>query len=119
MTSGSMPAAHNLVSVLTTLVFSAGFWTGAGAADAAPFSSYRGMLGEDNPAELAVARGEELWQTPRGPARVTLATCDLGLGPGVLRGAYASLPRYFAVVAPGMDLEPPQVYFLVGIQRVA
>jgi len=44
MTSGSMPAAHNLVSVLTTLVFSAGFWTGAGAADADPFSSYREML---------------------------------------------------------------------------
>ncbi len=114
-----MPAAHNVVSVLTTLVFSAGFWTGAGAADADPFSSYREMLGEDNPAELAVARGEELWQTPRGPARVTLATCDLGLGPGVLRRAYASLPRYFADADAVMDFESRLVYCMVSIQGFA
>ena len=29
-------------------------------------------------------------------ASVSFASCDLGLGPGVVKGAYAQLPRYFA-----------------------
>src|SRR5262245_51176735 len=56
---------------------------------------YRQMLQEGNPAELLELRGEELWKTPRGPRNATLERCDLGLGPGMLHGAYAQLPRYF------------------------
>lgn len=57
---------------------------------------YREMLKEANPAELLEADGEEIWTTAAGPKNATLEQCDLGLGPGVLRGAYAQLPRYFA-----------------------
>ena len=31
----------------------------------------------------------------RGPKNASLEKCDFGLGPGVLKGAYAQLPRYF------------------------
>lgn len=89
-------------------------WLPARADD--PLSEYRRMLGDDNPAELAVARGEMLWQTPDGPKKASLAGCDLGLGPGVLRGAFARLPRYFADVGAVMDLESRLVYCRVTIQ---
>ncbi len=56
---------------------------------------YRQMLKEANPAELLELEGEEIWTTPAGPENSALEQCDLGLGPGVLRGAYAQLPRYF------------------------
>jgi len=86
-------------------------------ADAAdPLSDYHRMLADDNPAELAVARGQELWQTPRGPRNRTLEGCDLGLGPGVVKGAYAVLPRYFADTGSVMDVESRLVHCMVTIQ---
>jgi sulfur-oxidizing protein SoxA len=117
MTFGSSPATRIAVSILATLALLAGLRTVARAAD--PFASYREMLGEDNPAELAVARGEDLWRTPRGPSNASLAGCDLGLGPGVLRGAYASLPRYFADTDSVMDFESRLVYCMMSIQGFA
>ena len=66
---------------------------------------YRQMLAEDNPAELWEARGAELWKTRAGPKNVSLEQCDLGKGPGVVKGAYAELPRYFADTGRVMDLE--------------
>src|SRR5467141_4149326 len=57
---------------------------------------YRQMLQESNPAELFEARGEELWKTRRGPKNASLERCDLGLGPGVVKGAYVRLPRRIA-----------------------
>src|SRR5262245_66318192 len=57
---------------------------------------YRQLLAEGNPADLFEARGEELWKTPRGPKNASLERCDLGLGAGVVKGAFAQLPRYFA-----------------------
>lgn len=77
---------------------------------------YRDMLAEGNPAELYEARGEELWTKPRGPKNVALATCDLGLGPGVVKGAYAQMPRYFADTDKVQDLESRLVTCLVNIQ---
>jgi len=56
---------------------------------------YREMLADGNPAELWEARGEELWKRKRGPKNASLEKCDLGLGPGVVKGAYVALPRYF------------------------
>jgi sulfur-oxidizing protein SoxA len=102
------------IGLCAALAFAAVGWPQARADD--PLSEYRRMLGDDNPAELTVARGEALWQTPRGPKNVSLATCDLGLGPGVLRGAYAQLPRYFADTGAVMDLESRVVYCIVTIQ---
>lgn len=66
---------------------------------------YREMLADGNPAELYEARGEELWKTKRGPKNASLEKCDLGLGPGVVKGAYAQMPRYFADVDKVQDLE--------------
>lgn len=66
---------------------------------------YRELLADDNPAELWEAKGEELWKKARGPKNASLEKCDLGLGPGVVKGAYVQLPRYFADVNKVQDLE--------------
>ncbi len=77
---------------------------------------YRQMLEEANPAELAQARGEELWVTPRGPKEATLERCDFGLGPGKLEGAYAELPRYFADTGKVQDAESRLVTCITTLQ---
>jgi len=77
---------------------------------------YRDALQDGNPAELWEARGEELWKAPRGPKKVSFASCDLGLGPGVVKGAYARLPRYFADAQRVMDLETRLVWCMVNQQ---
>ena len=56
----------------------------------------RQMLAEDNPGELWVERGKALFHQKRGPKRASLEQCDLGLGPGVVKGVFAQLPRHFA-----------------------
>jgi sulfur-oxidizing protein SoxA len=88
----------------------------AAALAADPLADYRRMLADDNPAELTVTRGQELWQAPRGPSHVSLAACDLGLGPGVVHGAAAALPRWFDDAGLVMDLESRLVHCLVTIQ---
>jgi len=77
---------------------------------------YRQLLAEGNPAELAQARGEELWKTKRGPKSASLERCDLGLGPGVVKGAYAALPRYFRDTDRVQDLESRLVTCIVALQ---
>lgn len=76
---------------------------GKSAADG--IAEYRAMLADGNPAELYEARGEELWKTPRGPKKASLEKCDLGQGPGVVKGAFVQLPRYFADTDRVQDLE--------------
>jgi L-cysteine S-thiosulfotransferase len=68
-------------------------------------AEYRKLLEDGNPAELFEAKGEELWTKPRGPKNASLARCDLGLGPGVVKGAFVALPRYFADTKRVQDLE--------------
>jgi sulfur-oxidizing protein SoxA len=68
-------------------------------------AQYRAMLADGNPAELFEAKGEALWKTPRGPKNATLANCDLGKGPGVVKGAFVELPRWFADTGRVQDLE--------------
>jgi len=68
-------------------------------------AEYRRMLEDGNPAELFEAKGEELWKTARGPKNVSLEACDLGLGPGVVKGAWVQLPRWFADTKKVQDLE--------------
>ena len=62
----------------------------------AEFEKFREVMEDASPAELFEAKGEELWKTRRGPKNASLERCDLGLGPGVLKGAYVRMPRYFA-----------------------
>lgn len=77
---------------------------------------YRDALQDGNPAELWEARGEELWKKPHGPKKVSFASCDLGVGPGVVKGAYAQLPRYFEDAKRVMDLETRLVWCMVNQQ---
>jgi L-cysteine S-thiosulfotransferase len=79
-------------------------------------AKYRAALQDGNPAELWEARGEGLWKTARGPKKVTFEQCDLGLGPGVVKGAYAQLPRYFPDADRVMDLETRLVHCMVTQQ---
>lgn len=80
---------------------------------------YRAMLQDGNPAELVVARGEDLWKTKRGPKNASLEQCDLGLGPGVVKGAYVQLPRHFADTDQVMDFEARLVNCMVTLQGFA
>ena len=66
---------------------------------------YREMIADGNPSELVAAKGEELWKAKGGPKNASLEQCDLGLGPGVVKGASAQLPRYFKDTGKVQDLE--------------
>lgn len=66
---------------------------------------YRALLQDGNPAELFEMKGEELWKKARGPKNASLEACDLGKGPGVVKGAFVELPRYFADTNRVQDLE--------------
>ncbi|HVJ59451.1 MAG TPA: sulfur oxidation c-type cytochrome SoxA [Burkholderiaceae bacterium] len=77
---------------------------------------YRQMLQDGNPAELLVARGEELWKEKRGPKKASLEQCDLGLGPGVVKGAYAQLPRHFQDTNSVLDFEGRLVHCMTTLQ---
>jgi sulfur-oxidizing protein SoxA len=82
----------------------------------ADFEKFREVMEEASPAELFEAKGEELWKTKRGPKNASLEQCDLGLGPGVLKGAYVRMPRYFADADQVMDAERRIVYCMVSLQ---
>ncbi|MBC8038187.1 MAG: sulfur oxidation c-type cytochrome SoxA [Rhizobiales bacterium] len=77
---------------------------------------YREALGDGNPAELWEARGEDLWKKKRGPNNVSLEQCDIGVGPGKVKGAYAVLPKYFADTDKVEDLETRLVSCMVMLQ---
>ena len=79
-------------------------------------AKYRAALQDGNPAELWEARGEGLWKQPGGPNKVSFEKCDLGLGSGVVKGAYAQMPRYFADADRVMDLESRIVWCKVKLQ---
>jgi sulfur-oxidizing protein SoxA len=82
-------------------------------------AKYRAALQDGNPAELWEARGEDLWRQVAGPNKVSLEKCDLGLGPGVVKGTYAQLPRYFADADRVMDLETRIVWCKAKLQGVS
>lgn len=85
----------------------------------AELRKYRDMMKADpwaNPAMLDADKGEQLWRTPRGPANASLEACDLGKGKGVVAGAYAQMPRYFADAGRVMDLETRLVWCMTTLQ---
>ena len=77
---------------------------------------YRAMLQDGNPAELYEAKGEDLWKKARGPKNASLEKCDLGKGPGVVKGAFVELPRYFADTQRMQDLESRLVTCMENLQ---
>jgi sulfur-oxidizing protein SoxA len=77
---------------------------------------YQQMITDGSPVELFELAGEDLWKKPQGPAKASLEKCDLGQGPGVLKGAYARLPRYFADADRVMDLETRLLHCMVTLQ---
>jgi len=76
----------------------------------------RQMLAEDNPGDLWVERGKALYYQKRGPKNASLEQCDLGLGPGIVKGAFAQLPRYFADTDKVQDLESRLLTCMVELQ---
>jgi len=79
-------------------------------------AEYRKMLEDGNPAELFEAKGEALWKQKRGPKNASLEACDLGKGPGVVKGAFVELPRYFADTNRVQDLESRLVSCMATLQ---
>jgi L-cysteine S-thiosulfotransferase len=77
---------------------------------------YQQMIGEGSPVELFELEGESLWKKPQGPNQVSLEKCDLGAGAGVLKGAYAHLPRYFKDSNRVMDLEARLLHCMQSLQ---
>ncbi|MDR2000401.1 MAG: sulfur oxidation c-type cytochrome SoxA [Zoogloeaceae bacterium] len=83
----------------------------------AEFDKFRAEMEDFNPAELFETKGEALWRSQRGPKNVALAeSCDLGQGVGVVKGAYAAMPRYFADADAVMDAERRIVWCMVEKQ---
>lgn len=86
------------------------------SAQRSPYADYQRMTAENAPIELYELSGEEAWKQKQGPKNASLEQCDLGQGPGVLKGAYAGLPRYFADADRVMDLETRLVYCMTTLQ---
>ena len=77
---------------------------------------YQQMIGEGSPVELFELEGEALWKKLQGPKQASLEKCDLGQGAGVLKGAYARLPRYFKDADRVMDLETRLLHCMQTVQ---
>jgi len=79
-------------------------------------AEYRKMLEDGNSADLFEAKGEALWKQKRGPKNASLEACDLGKGPGVVKGAFVELPRYFPDTGQVQDLESRLVSCMATLQ---
>ena len=90
-------------ALLVSLTALAGLAMAQSATD--DIAKYREMIADGNPSELYEAAGEDLWKKAMGPKNATLEKCDLGKGPGVVKGAAAELPRYFKDTNKVQDLE--------------
>jgi sulfur-oxidizing protein SoxA len=108
-----MTALHRLAALALALAPTLGL-AQKSAADG--IAEYRKMLEDGNPADLFEAKGAELWKQPRGPKKATLEACDLGLGPGVVKGSFVQLPRHFADTGKVQDLESRLVSCMVALQ---
>jgi sulfur-oxidizing protein SoxA len=98
-------------ALLAALALAAG-----SAAAQSKFEQYQKMVYESSPVELFELTGEDLWKKKQGPKNASLEQCDLGMGPGVLAGAHARLPRYFADVDRVMDTETRILHCMLTLQ---
>jgi len=86
---------------------------------AAGLDEYRQLLADGiSPGELFEVDGQAIWETPAGPKNASLEECDLGLGPGVVEGAYAQLPRYFEDTGRVMDAEARILHCMETLQGI-
>jgi sulfur-oxidizing protein SoxA len=106
--------------VLPVLALASGVVTAAEVpvSDADRIAQYREMISDGNPADFDEMRGEELWMKPAGPKQASLEQCDLGKGPGVVKGAYAELPRFFKDTGRVQDLESRLVTCMTTLQGI-
>lgn len=81
-------------------------------------NQYLALMNEmgGNPADFNIDDGKKLWTEKRGPKNASMEQCNLGLGPGVLKGAYAQLPRYFPDTGKVQDLESRLVTCMETLQ---
>ena len=86
-------------------LISLSFFASAQKSSTDSIAEYRQMLQDGNPADLFEAKGEGLWTQKRGPKNASLEKCDLGKGPGVFKGVWVELPRYFPDTGRVQDLE--------------
>lgn len=93
--------------------------TTATAQEIDPTAESRELMGDDNPAIFWEMRGEALWKEARGPKKADLSQCDLGLGKGVVAGAYAKLPRFFTDTRKVQDLESRVLTCAETLQGIA
>jgi sulfur-oxidizing protein SoxA len=99
-------ASRNILAIALAAAFAAhGAFAQEKDESIKSIEAYREALKDGNPAELFEMAGEELWKKRTGPKNASLERCDLGLGAGVVAGAYAQLPRYFADTDKVQDLE--------------
>lgn len=109
------PITRAAVAAAVTAAFCGAAWAQAKSA-ADGIAEYRKMLEDGNPAELFEAKGEDLWKKKRGPKNASLEQCDLGKGPGVVKGAFVELPRFFADTGKVQDLETRLVHCMATLQ---
>lgn len=105
---------HVLAMVALAALGQGTAWAQDAAAEG--IAKYREMLQDGNPAELFEMKGEELWKQKRGPKNVSLEQCDLGKGPGVLKGAFVELPRFFKDTGRVQDMESRLVTCMETLQ---
>ncbi len=106
---------HSRIALTIGVAFAAGsVWAQKTASEG--IDEYRAMLQDGNPAELFEAKGEDLWKQKRGPKNASLEKCDLGKGPGVYKGAFVELPRFFSDTNRVQDLESRLVTCMETLQ---
>ena len=105
---------------LGVLPFAAALLLGAGTATAQSekqaIEKYQKMLTDSSPVELFEMTGEDIWKRKQGPKNASLEACDLGLGPGKVKGAFSRLPRYFKDTDRVEDVETRLVHCMQSLQ---
>jgi L-cysteine S-thiosulfotransferase len=110
------PAIRVALAAVASVMLAGAGQVLAQSSTADAIAEYRKMLEDGNPAELFEMKGEELWKTARGPKNASLERCDLGKGPGVVKGAFVELPRHFADTQRVEDLESRLVSCMAMLQ---
>ncbi|MCX7194173.1 MAG: sulfur oxidation c-type cytochrome SoxA [Proteobacteria bacterium] len=109
----------NVKKIILVLALATSYAAVAGeVSDSDKIAQYREMISDGNPADFDEMRGEELWKTASGPKNATLQQCDLGKGAGVVKGAYAELPRYFKDTQKVQDLESRLLTCMTTLQGI-
>ncbi|HEU0289310.1 MAG TPA: sulfur oxidation c-type cytochrome SoxA [Burkholderiales bacterium] len=111
-----MPSMRSGLVGLAITCLAAAWAATVSAQSGDPLGVGRRMLSEDNPGELWIERGKNLFHQKRGPGNASLESCDFGMGPGKLEGAAARLPRYFGDTDRVQDLETRLITCMVRLQ---